>query len=84
VRKLAERNVEAARGIARHIESAIDRINLATSGAAAVVQRLSEQEDLISKSRSGFEHLMSQSDNQAKNYAEVAQLVTEIRKAIHA
>jgi len=84
VRKLAERNVEAARSITRHIESAMDRINLATSGAEAVVQILGEQEDLISKSGSGLEYLIAQSTTQATTYAKVAELVTEIQKAIHA
>lgn len=84
VRKLAERNVEAARGISRHIDAAMDRIQAGTAGAEAVVHLLRDQELLFAESGGGLEQLMAHSNTQTQHHEQVADLVTEIQKAIHA
>ena len=82
VRKLAERNGEAARGIARHIDQAIGHISAGTSGTRSVLKALTAQTDQHEASLHAVADMIAQSEAQSDGLSQAAEIAVDLKSAV--
>jgi len=82
VRKLAERNGDAARGIARHIEQATQHIDTGTAGTRAVLDEIAAQSERFEQSAIVLSDLISKSKGQSSQLTDTVGVAQALRAAV--
>ncbi|MEM8536457.1 MAG: PAS domain-containing methyl-accepting chemotaxis protein, partial [Pseudomonadota bacterium] len=82
VRKLAERNGEAARGIARHIEQATGHIAQGTSGTQAALSAIAGQAGRFDDLGSLIAKVIDHNGIQSDSFANAAEVTKSLKSAV--